>query len=33
METHHLVACHRKHEMEKLVAERFGQSRGEARPR
>jgi oligopeptide/dipeptide ABC transporter ATP-binding protein len=24
METGHLVACHRKHEMEKLVAERFG---------
>jgi oligopeptide/dipeptide ABC transporter ATP-binding protein len=26
IETGHLVACHRKHEMEKLVAERFGQS-------
>ncbi|MGD9411450.1 MAG: ABC transporter ATP-binding protein [Desulfobacterales bacterium] len=28
METDHRVACHRKHEMEKLVAERFGQSQG-----
>ena len=27
VEAGHLVACHRKHEMEKLVAERFGQSR------
>jgi oligopeptide/dipeptide ABC transporter ATP-binding protein len=26
MEAGHRVACHRKHEMEKLVAERFGQS-------
>jgi oligopeptide/dipeptide ABC transporter ATP-binding protein len=26
MEPGHLVACHRKHEMEKLVAERFGQN-------
>jgi oligopeptide/dipeptide ABC transporter ATP-binding protein len=24
-ETHHLVACHRKHETQKLVAEKFGQ--------
>jgi hypothetical protein len=23
----HLVACHRKHETEKLVAEKFGQKR------
>jgi len=29
VEAGHLVACHRQHEMEKLVAERFGQSRGE----
>ncbi len=27
VETGHLVACHRKHEIEKLVAEKFGQKR------
>jgi oligopeptide/dipeptide ABC transporter ATP-binding protein len=27
METGHWVACHRKHETEKLVAEKFGQKR------
>ena len=28
LESGHLVACHRKHETEKLVAEKFGQKRG-----
>jgi hypothetical protein len=27
MESGHLIACHRKHETQKLVSEKFGQKR------